>query len=428
MRTFIFLVLIFQPFLLAYTEGWQKFYVYSSTDPSKNRYIPSGYMGDTMDLNISAARIPSPSGSDHCLRIRYIPEGIWQWVGVYWQNPANNWGQVKGGYNLKGAQKLTFWIKGKNGFERITGIKIGGITGKHSDSDSFTTNSIVLSENWKKFEIPLEGLDLTYISGGFCIVLRREDNPGGCEFYLDDICYEGPQIVALEKEKDTSPPSVSLKCSVKEFYPSEENKLIFATYAFDETGIDRWTLEIFTSQRLSVKNFSGRGTPPNEIIWDGKDKHGNFISIGKYQALFTATDISGLQGVSDTIEFDVVEKEKFTEKKLQPIKEYIFFMSGKSEIPDEFIKDKLDKIAQTFFDKEYTTVKVYGYTDSVGDFEKNKELSLRRAKIVANYLVDKWKISKDRIVVKGFGPENPIGSNKTREGRMKNRRVEVILE
>ena len=420
----VFFILIF----FSQCCALQKFYIFCSSDPTKNRYIPSGYMGDTMDLNLSSARIPTPSGSGTCLRVRYTPDGINEWAGIYWQNPENNWGSVKGGYNLTGAEKLTFWVKGKQGKEKIRGIKIGGITGKHSDTDSFTTTPIVLSKNWKKFEISLKGLDLSYISGGFCIILTKEDNPGGCEFYLDEICYEGPQIVALDKEKDITPPSVSLKCSVKEFYPSEENKLLFGTYAFDETGIDKWTLEIFTPQRISVKNFSGRGTPPNEIVWDGKDKHGNFISAGKYHALFTATDNSGLQGISETIEFEVVEKEKYEEKKLQPIKEYIFFISGSAEITDEIVKTKLDRVAQEFIEKGYTTVKVHGYTDKVGDPEKNKELSLKRAKIVANYLVDKWKISKDKIEVKGFGSENPIGSNKTREGRMKNRRVEVILE
>lgn len=425
MKKFIFLFLIFQPFLLVYTEGWQKFYVFSSTDPSRNRYIPSGYMGDTMDLSISAAKIRSPSGSDHCLRIRYTPDGINQWAGVYWQNPANNWGAVKGGYNLTGVQKLTFWIKGKEGSEKIAGIKIGGITGKYSDTDSFSTTSIVLSKNWKKYEIPLTGLDLSYISGGFCIILKKEDNPSGCEFYLDEICYEGPNIPALDKEKDTTPPSVSLVCSIKDFYPSEENRLIFKTYAFDETGIDRWTLQIFAPNRLSIKNFSGQGTPPNEVVWDGKDRHGNFISPGKYNALLTATDMSGLQGISDTVEFQVVE-EKNAEK-FPRIKEYIFFSPNSAEIT-EFVKNKLDKIARKFLDGNYLTLKVYGYTDNTGSSEENVRLSLKRAKIIANYLIDRWKIKKEAVDVAGFGSANPIATNKTKKGREKNRRVEVILE
>src|SRR6202000_354087 len=63
-----------------------------------------------------------------------------------------------------------------------------------------------------------------------------------------------------------------------------------------------------------------------------------------------------------------------------------------------------------------------GYTDSKGSVVVNKRLSKARAKAVANALiasgVDKW-----RIIVRGFGKDNPICDNKTEEGRQCNRRV-----
>ena len=49
---------------------------------------------------------------------------------------------------------------------------------------------VVLSNEWKKYEIDLKGLDLSYISGGFCFIIKRTENPDGCVFYLDDIRYE----------------------------------------------------------------------------------------------------------------------------------------------------------------------------------------------------------------------------------------------
>jgi len=54
------------------------------------------------------------------------------------------------------------------------------------------------------------------------------------------------------------------------------------------------------------------------------------------------------------------------------------------------------------------------------------ELSTNRAKTVAQYLVKKG-ISKDRLYYKGYGKRKPIASNRTREGRLKNQRVEITI-
>ncbi|HMQ01338.1 MAG TPA: OmpA family protein, partial [Cyclobacteriaceae bacterium] len=74
-------------------------------------------------------------------------------------------------------------------------------------------------------------------------------------------------------------------------------------------------------------------------------------------------------------------------------------------------------------------IEVRGYTDNNGHPDYNRELSLRRANSVKNYLV-KSGIEESRIQTAGFGQENPIADNSTYEGRRLNRRVEfaIILE
>ena len=69
---------------------------------------------------------------------------------------------------------------------------------------------------------------------------------------------------------------------------------------------------------------------------------------------------------------------------------------------------------------------VDGYTDSKGSAAVNKRLSKARAQSVANALIA-GGVDKSRIIVRGFGKENPICDNKTDAGRQCNRRVEVVI-
>lgn len=171
---------------------FKPFPVYTDGRSPDNHYIPSGYMGDYSDVNLDTACFDNPHSGTTCIRINYgnnASQGA-RWAGLYWQNPANNWGDRKGGFDLTGATKLTFWARGENGGERIEEFKLGGITGLYPDSDIAGIGPVLLSSEWTKFEIDLRGKDLSYISGGFCWAANVDVNPDGAIFYLDDIRYE----------------------------------------------------------------------------------------------------------------------------------------------------------------------------------------------------------------------------------------------
>jgi outer membrane protein OmpA-like peptidoglycan-associated protein len=84
-------------------------------------------------------------------------------------------------------------------------------------------------------------------------------------------------------------------------------------------------------------------------------------------------------------------------------------------------------IAHVLNDFPNRRISVEGHTDSLGTIEYNDRLSLQRAKNVANTLQQQG-ITNGRLLVKGLGESRPLASNATREGRQRNRRVEVILE
>jgi outer membrane protein OmpA-like peptidoglycan-associated protein len=71
-------------------------------------------------------------------------------------------------------------------------------------------------------------------------------------------------------------------------------------------------------------------------------------------------------------------------------------------------------------------IRISGHTDNVGSDSFNQELSVKRANAVANYLITNG-VLQNRIEHEGFGSSKPISSNKTKAGRLRNRRVEFVL-
>ncbi|MDV7105846.1 OmpA family protein [Vibrio sp. TH_r3] len=96
---------------------------------------------------------------------------------------------------------------------------------------------------------------------------------------------------------------------------------------------------------------------------------------------------------------------------------------------------KLADNSEQYFDwlvsvmKKYpqANVSIIGHTDSVGSEEYNQVLSEKRAGVVADYLYSQG-IEESRVTVSGMGEAEPKASNDTAEGRMENRRVEVIVD
>ncbi|MFH1094265.1 MAG: hypothetical protein V1739_08990 [Candidatus Omnitrophota bacterium] len=168
------------------------FHVYVDRGDRGNHYIPSGWMGDYGDIKMNDNFKDFAHNGKTCIKFTYTAEGKQGagWTGVMWQNPANNWGEVKGGFDLSGAKKLTFWAKGEKGNERIMEFKMGGIGGPYPDSDSIGIGPIDLTTEWKQYTIDLTDIDLSYVNGGFCWSSNADSNPEGMVFYLDDIQYQ----------------------------------------------------------------------------------------------------------------------------------------------------------------------------------------------------------------------------------------------
>lgn len=84
----------------------------------------------------------------------------------------------------------------------------------------------------------------------------------------------------------------------------------------------------------------------------------------------------------------------------------------------------LDRVAASLRDLPDVRVEVGGHTDSTGGRALNQRLSQARAEAVRDYLISKG-VAADRLEARGYGPDEPVATNRTAEGRAQNRRVEL---
>ena len=108
------------------------------------------------------------------------------------------------------------------------------------------------------------------------------------------------------------------------------------------------------------------------------------------------------------------------------IKEQVFFETAKAVIKSESF-ELLDQVAKLLVDNPHVgNVTVEGHTDSRGKYKYNVKLSQDRAESVMKYLI-KRGVAADRLNAIGYGPDRPIDTNDTADGRARNRRVEFVV-
>jgi hypothetical protein len=147
-------------------------------------WAPSGWMGAIEHLTLDGEHADNPHAGQRCIKLRYT--GHYNWVGVAWQDPPNNWGEQDGGYDLTGANYLELWARGEYGGEKVKfGVGLLGEDTAYPDSGKASIEDIVLTEEWQRYRVDLKNVDLSSIKVGFYVAVTGRSS--SVTVYLDRI-------------------------------------------------------------------------------------------------------------------------------------------------------------------------------------------------------------------------------------------------
>ena len=168
-------------------------------------------------------------------------------------------------------------------------------------------------------------------------------------------------------------------------------------------------------------------------VYDGLDKCPDTPKGASVDTLGCPVD-SDKDGVADfldkcpnTLEGVRIDKKGCPLNKaedLEQLKKGINFQSGSTKLTKASYKT-LNNIVKLMKKFNTANIEVQGHTDNTGSEDKNKQISQDRAQVVVDYFIQNG-ISSDRVRAVGFGSDKPIADNKTKKGRSKNRRVELV--
>lgn len=107
----------------------------------------------------------------------------------------------------------------------------------------------------------------------------------------------------------------------------------------------------------------------------------------------------------------------------------VLFDEGSAIIKVESVK-AIDTVAKEL-KKSNTKIQIEGHSDNTpvlgGQYSSNWELSTARAVNITRYLIETAGIEKERLSASGYADNRPVASNDTKEGRAKNRRVDIVV-
>ena len=250
---------------------------------------------------------------------------------------------------------------------------------------------------------------------------------------INDSIQNGEILIAFQNKYDVLSESYDLLASKNSRYMAEKaNEIKLLLKQLEEAQ-----LELFAKEDELSKLSSSLEVKEDELKLSQEKLDARSIRVGELETIINQKDsivtllkqsiskaLVGLEGEGLTI-------EQRNGKVYISLEEDLLFASGKYEVNSKGIAT-LDKLGSVLAQQNGLEILVEGHTDSIpfsgrGLVKDNWDLSVMRATNVVKVLTKNPTLNPLRLIAAGRGEFVPIASNKTKEGRSKNRRIEMIL-
>jgi outer membrane protein OmpA-like peptidoglycan-associated protein len=247
--------------------------------------------------------------------------------------------------------------------------------------------------------------------------------------------------------------AIDIKPQISDYQTGTLSNATFDLKPQARTDIKNWTLDITDAKGNVLRHYDGKGVPPKQIAWDGRDNNGNVVGGGMFANYnFRTVDSRGQQVMtSDPIykSAQVSSREVkllasassqpqiFTvpviPEKVEPLGETgainvpsILFQENNADMSPAFL-NYLDQVAKLIRQYPNSHVYIEGYSFQEGSDREGLILSQKRADAVLMYLVEKGKVSPDNLYSRGHGDSAVLNANNTEDAQIKNRRVDIVI-
>lgn len=214
--------------------------------------------------------------------------------------------------------------------------------------------------------------------------------------------------------------------------------LVVASFSFLVIGCAskkyvRQQIDPLTGKVTEVESISKKNTEEIRSV-DSRAQQGIQTATQKADAADAhAATAEQKAGAAQTAADQVATNVKAVDARFGNIDNYklaesaaVTFKSGRHNLDDD-AKAILDALASKTKDQKGFVIEIQGFTDNRGAEAFNLDLSQKRAEEVKRYLATAHNIPLFRMSIIGVGKVQPVDDNKTKEGRAKNRRVEIRL-
>ncbi|HUO56818.1 MAG TPA: PorV/PorQ family protein [bacterium] len=249
--------------------------------------------------------------------------------------------------------------------------------------------------------------------------------------------------------------AVDIKPQISDYKTGTLKQATFDLKPQARTDIKNWTLEITDPKGNILRSYTGKGVPPKQIAWDGKDNSGNVVAGGIFANYnFRTEDTRGQQVIASEPIFKVAQASSREGSpnalaSLMPVEEaptapelpenvQPLGMNGVIKVPSVSFAEKSSRINPDLYNylhqvakiiRKYPDARVYieGHAFDEGNEREVLMLSQNRADEVLRYLVEKEKVSPDNLYSRGHAASAPMDSGDTEIARFHNRRVDIVI-